>query len=104
MGKPAIATTATPRRKPARDPVVRLDEALTRNDQRAFMNALREIVKERGGFAMVARESSLNRTSLYQMVSARRDIRLSTLIALLPSLGLTLSVTDSRKTREDIEA
>src|SRR5215216_3025032 len=89
------ATPLSGRRKPARAAIARLNAALKRQDQRAFMNCLREVVKAEGGFARVARDSSLNRTALYRMVSARQDVRMSTLIALLSSVGLNLYVRGS---------
>jgi probable addiction module antidote protein len=78
-------------------PVAHLDAALERNDMPALMSALRQIVKERGGFEAVAQRTGLNRTALYNIVSARHDPRLSTILRLLPGLGLRFSLKRTEK-------
>ena len=72
--------------------VAHLDAVLSRKDQAAFNNALRQLVEARGGFTEVANEAGLNRTALYRIVSESHDAKLSTVLALLSSLGLQLSV------------
>ena len=72
--------------------VAHLDAVLSRKDQAAFNSALRQLVEARGGFTEVANEAGLNRTALYRIVSESHDAKLSTVLALLSSLGLQLSV------------
>jgi probable addiction module antidote protein len=81
-----------------RPPLAHLDAVLEQNDMPALMSALRQIVKEQGGFEAVAQRTGLNRTALYNIVSARHDPRLSTILRLLPGLGLRFSLkrTDQR--------
>ena len=69
-----------------------LHRALKENDEAALMGALRRIVKEKGGFSVIAQKTGINRTALYKLVSARHDPRFSTVLSLLPGLGLRLSV------------
>jgi len=47
---------------------------------------------EHGGFRAIARETTLNRTALYRLLSSDGDAKLSTLLALLPPLGMRLSL------------
>ncbi len=68
-----------------------LDSALEENDQEVFLLALRDIA-EAHGFSNVAQEALLNRENLYRMLSSTGNPRLSSLIALLRSLGLRLAV------------
>jgi probable addiction module antidote protein len=78
-------------------PLSHLDTALERNDQAAFLNALRQIVKARGGFTALAQKTGLNRSALYNIVSGKHDPKLSTVMRLLPALGLRLSLKRSDK-------
>jgi len=68
-----------------------LDSALEENDQEVFLLALRDIAEARG-FSSVAQEALLNRENLYRMLSSTGNPQLSSLIALLRSLGLRLAV------------
>jgi probable addiction module antidote protein len=56
-----------------------------------FLLALRNVAEARG-FARIAQDTKLNRESLYRMLSKRGNPSLSSLLALLDSLGLRLSV------------
>ena len=87
--KPAASSEA---QVPSERLLVHLDTALEQNDEPAFMNELRRIVKAHGGFASIAQETGINRTALYNVLSARHDPELSTIIRLLPALGLRLSL------------
>ena len=68
-----------------------LNAALEENDQEVFLLALRDIAEARG-FARIARDTSLNRENLYRMLSSTGNPQLSSLNALLRSIGLRLSV------------
>jgi len=70
-----------------------LNAVLEENDQAAFLLALRDVADARGNLSELARESSLNRESLYKMLSERGNPSLSSLHALLKSLGLHLQVS-----------
>lgn len=68
-----------------------LNAALEENDQEIFLLALRDIAEARG-FSQVAQEALLNRENLYRMLSATGNPQLTSLNALLRSLGLRLAV------------
>lgn len=68
-----------------------LDSALEENDQEVFLLALRDIAEARG-FTNMAQDTLLNRENLYRMLSSTGNPQLSSLIALLRSLGLRLAV------------
>jgi len=68
-----------------------LNAALEENDQEVFLLALRDIAEARG-FAQIAQNAVLNRENLYRMLSASGNPQLSSLNALLRSVGLRLAV------------
>jgi probable addiction module antidote protein len=68
-----------------------LDAALEENDQEIFLLALRDIAEARG-FSQMAQDTQLNRENLYRMLSPTGNPQLSSLMALLRSVGLRLSV------------
>ena len=70
----------------------RLDAALVQGDKMLFMDTLVEVIRARGGFSATARDAGLNRSALYKAVSEHGNPFLSTLVTLLPAVGLRLSV------------
>lgn len=68
-----------------------LNAALEENDQEVFLLALRDIAEARG-VSKVAQQATLNRENLYRMLSPVGNPQLSSLNALLRSLGLRLAV------------
>jgi len=68
-----------------------LDVALEDGDPEVFLLALRDVA-EAHGLSAVAQESQLNRENLYRMLSRQGNPQLSSLSALLKSMGLRLSV------------
>ncbi|MDQ3685655.1 MAG: putative addiction module antidote protein [Acidobacteriota bacterium] len=68
-----------------------LDAALEDEDNRVFLLALRDVAEARG-VSRVATEANLNRESLYRMLSEEGNPRLSSLDAVLHTLGLRLAV------------
>lgn len=71
--------------------VAYLNAALEDGSQEIFLLALRDVT-EAFGMSEVARESALNRENLYRMLSAQGNPQLSSLNALLRSIGLRLTV------------
>ena len=71
--------------------VAYLNAALEENDQEIFLLALRDVAEARG-FSQLAKDSQLNRENLYRMLSNKGNPQLSSLNALLRSLGLRLAV------------
>ena len=68
-----------------------LNEALKEGSQEMFMLALRDVAKTKG-IAQAARESNLNRETMYRMLSEKGNPNLSSLNKLLDTLGLTLTI------------
>ena len=68
-----------------------LDAALEDGDKEVFLLALRDVAEARG-FSAVAQDSDLNRENLYSMLSRQGNPQLSSLTALLKSMGLRLAV------------
>ncbi len=68
-----------------------LNAALEDGDPRVFLLALRNVAQARG-FSKVAAKSTLNRESLYKMLSKRGNPSLQSLNSLLDSLGFHLAV------------
>ena len=58
-----------------------------------FLVGLREVVEAQGGIRRTARSSKLNRESLYRLLSHDGNPRLSSLNAVLSSLGLKVRFT-----------
>jgi probable addiction module antidote protein len=68
-----------------------LNEALKEGSQEMFMLALRDVAKAKG-ISQVAKETNLNRETMYRMLSEKGNPNLSSLNKLLDTLGLTLSI------------
>ena len=68
-----------------------LNAAIEDGDQQMFLLALRDVTEARK-ISHVARETGLNRENLYRLLSAAGNPKLSSLNALLHSLGLRLAV------------
>ncbi len=68
-----------------------LEVALEDGSNEEFLLALRNVAEAKG-LSNVSRESKLNRESLYKMLSKKGNPQLSSLAALLKSMGLRLSV------------
>jgi probable addiction module antidote protein len=71
--------------------VAYLNAALEENDQEVFLLALRDVAEARG-ISQVAQEAALNRENLYRMLSPVGNPQLSSLNAVLHTLGLRLAV------------
>jgi len=68
-----------------------LNAALEDGSQDVFLMALRDVANARG-LTRLARETSLNRENMYRILSEKGNPQLSSLRALLDSLGLRLAV------------
>lgn len=69
-----------------------LNVALEDGNPQVFLLALRDVAEARG-IGKLAGETSLNRESLYRMLSKQGNPRLTSLDAVLGALGLRLGVT-----------
>jgi len=65
-----------------------LNAALAEGDQAAFMLALRDVARARGGISAVARNSRLNRVALSRALSKRGNPELHSLSRILDASGL----------------
>ena len=72
-----------------------LNAALEDGTQDVFLMALRDIAKAHG-LTRLARETSLNRENMYRIMSDEGNPQLSSLTALLDSLGLKLAIEPKR--------
>lgn len=69
-----------------------LDAALADADVRVFLLALRDVANAHDGISKVAADAGLQRESTYRILSEQGNPQLSSLHALLQTLGLRLSV------------
>ena len=78
-----------------RDPemvVAYLNAALDEGDQPAFMLALRNVAKARGGMTMLARLTGMNRVALSRALSVTGNPELRNLTRILDASGLKIVV------------
>jgi len=83
-----------------RDPelcVAYLNAALAEGDQSAFMLALRNVAKARGGVAAMARETGMNRVALSRALSEAGNPELRSLTKILEASGLEFKVVPKTK-------
>lgn len=83
-----------------RDPelcVAYLNAALAEGDQAAFMLALRNVARARGGVAAMARETGMNRVALSRALSEAGNPELRSLTKILEASGLELKVVPKAK-------
>jgi probable addiction module antidote protein len=83
-----------------RDPelcVAYLNAALAEGDQAAFMLALRNVAKARGGVAAMARETGMNRVALSRALSEAGNPELRSLTRILDASGLEFKVVPKRR-------
>ena len=69
-----------------------LNAALAEGDQAAFMLALRDVARARGGISAVARSSKLNRVALSRALSTKGNPELHSLSRILDASGLRFLV------------
>ncbi len=69
-----------------------LNEALTYNDPRFFIEALGDVARARG-MTSISNASGLGRQALYRSLSSDRNPRIDTLFKLLDTLNIRLAVT-----------
>src|ERR1700744_3545939 len=62
------------------------------DDPQILLIALRRIAESRGGVAKIAKEAGVERESLYRALSAKGNLRFSTLVAVTKAIGLPLTV------------
>lgn len=73
-----------------------LNAALAGGDQAAFMLALRNVAKARGGVAAIARHAGMNRVALSRALSVTGNPELRSLTKILGASGLRFMVARSQ--------
>jgi probable addiction module antidote protein len=104
MPKPKISTTSYRENllhalKDPSEAAHYLNACLEDADIRVFLLALRDVADARGGVAILARETRLNRESLYRMLSKSGNPSVDSLAAVLRACGLRLTVQSSSSPR-----
>lgn len=80
-----------------------INQALESGDSSIILMALRNIVEAQSdGISGVAARANLGRESMYKMLSAKGNPKLSSLTSLLKSIGLQLYVEPTEKLRSPI--
>ena len=69
-----------------------LNAALEENDEKFFLEALRDVAEARGGVAKLAKATSMSRTSLYKTLSGSVRPKINTLRSIMGALGSKLTV------------
>lgn len=72
-----------------------LNAALADEDIRVFLVALRDVVEAYGGISALAKETDLNRESLYRTLSRQGNPTLITLFQIFATLGLEFKVQEA---------
>jgi len=75
-----------------------LNAALDEGDQAAFMLALRNVAKARGGVSALARDTGLNRVALNRTLSEAGNPELRSLTRILDASGMRFAVVASQGT------
>jgi probable addiction module antidote protein len=74
-----------------------VEAVIEEEDSAAFMLALRQVARARGGVARVARNAKLTRAATYRMLSKSGNPELRSLRAVLKATGLKISVRPIEK-------
>ncbi len=69
-----------------------LNAALEDEDIRVFLVALRDVAEAHGGISFLAKETDLNRESLYRTLSLQGNPTIMNLFHMLDAVGLELNV------------
>ncbi|MBI2118929.1 MAG: putative addiction module antidote protein [Elusimicrobia bacterium] len=78
-----------------------LNAALEEKDMVIFLVALRNVAEAFGGLATISKKAHLNRENLYRMLSKQGNPEVSSLEAILESIGLRLAVEVKHKHYKD---
>jgi probable addiction module antidote protein len=80
------------RLKKPKEAAAYLNAALQDEDLRVFLVALRDVATARGGIAYLAKETELNRESLYKTLSLNGNPTITNLFHILEILGLEINL------------
>lgn len=74
-----------------------LSAAMEEGSTEQLLLALRAVAEAAGGVAAIADKTQLNRQTLYKILSAEGNPTLTTLLAILDAIGLTLTFSPQPK-------
>ena len=74
-----------------------LSAAVAEGALEGFLVALKNVAEAHGGIGVLARETKLNRQSMYKMFSERGNPTVASLITVLQALGFDMAVTVQRR-------
>jgi len=78
--------------KDPKERVAYLNAALKDKDSRIFLVALRDVIDSCGGISKLAKESSLDRESIYKTLSLKENPHFANLLAILHALDFEVSI------------
>ena len=73
-----------------------LNAALEENNEKFFLEALRDVADARGGVTKLAEATNMSRTSLYKTLSGNVRPKINTLRSIMEALGAKLTVAPKR--------
>lgn len=77
-----------------------LNVALTDEDPRVFLIALKNVYEAQGGeMTSLAKKTNISRENLYRILSKKGNPKLTNIISLLNAVGFSLAVQPSKKNR-----
>ena len=76
-----------------------LNAALEEDDPRAFLAAVRNVIKIKGGFSKIAKATNLNRGHLYKTFSTKGNPRFDSFNTTLNALGYKISIKSDPKVK-----
>ena len=80
------------RLKKPKEAAAYLNAALEDEDIKVFLVALRDVAEAHGGVSYLAKETDLNRESLYRTLSLHGNPTIMNLFLMLDALGLELNI------------
>lgn len=80
------------RLKDSSEAVAYLNAALQDDNTKVFLIALKDIVNANGGISKLAKETQLNRETLYRTLSMKGNPTIENLIVMLRTLGFQLHI------------
>ena len=92
MSKKSVPYRAADYLKTSEDIIEYLNAAMEDGNERVLLMALRNVVDAIGGMSRLANDTGLSRENLYRALSEKGNPRLSSLVAVLHSMGLELAV------------
>ena len=77
-----------------------LNEALEEGDKDFFLQALRHVLEAQGGMTRLARDTKLNRVSIYKMLGSKGNPAFDSILRLLKAAGVRFTVTPNAAHRK----